>query len=109
MINKWNKLPYAKQQQIARAYNIKWYGVTSEQLEDELENKLPLDLRKELADDTKKNKVIPKEDEIKPEEEDAEPQLTTETEKPRLSCPKCGKEYGRQGNLDNHIKVCTQE
>lgn len=37
----WNALPQAKRMQLASLYNIKWFGTTTEQLEWDLENKLP--------------------------------------------------------------------
>lgn len=40
-LHSWNKLPQAKQMQLAKAYGIKWFGTTEMQLDFELQTKLP--------------------------------------------------------------------
>ena len=44
LIDQWYALPQAKKMQLAKKYEIKWYGTTDEQLAKDLENKLPKDL-----------------------------------------------------------------
>jgi hypothetical protein len=41
LLSVWKALPQAKQMQLAGQYGIKWFGTTDQQLEFELENKLP--------------------------------------------------------------------
>lgn len=46
ILNQWENLPHNVKLNLARQYNIKWYGVSEDQLIHELTVKLPVNLFK---------------------------------------------------------------
>lgn len=65
LLEAWNKLPQAKQMQLAKAYGIKWYGISPEDLSDELDVKLPSTLKVALL------QVLPEEEKSQDKKEEA--------------------------------------
>ena len=97
MIKKWNLLPDAKKIQLASLYQIIWYGVSDEDMENQLEEKLPADIKKVLADDKVEKAEKVETQEIVSQE--------TEVQEEVFTC-QCGKEYKNEKKYKKHLEKC---